>query len=155
MAGVPLGRVALAILLYPFIYVGALAVIGRSFPAEQEGQVELVLLAIGLIVSGFALSSWWCLIAPLLWAVVALAVGLGVPLENTNPREGQLLIFLVLLVGLVPLGLGIAAGRFKHRSSSPTQSEREPERLRKGGGGANSHGDATERQQLEQRRKVV
>jgi hypothetical protein len=120
MAGVPLGRVAVAILLYPFLYVGILAVVGRSLPAEQEGQLEAVLLAIGLIVLGFALSSWWCLVAPLLWAVVALAVGLGVPLENTDPWEGQLLIFLVLLAGLVPLGLGIAAGRLKRRSSSPT-----------------------------------
>jgi uncharacterized membrane protein YccF (DUF307 family) len=118
MAGVPLGRVALAILLYPFLYVGVLAVVGRSLPAEQEGQIEVVLLAIALIVLGFALSSWWCLLAPLLWAVVALAVGLGVPLENTDPRQGQLLIFLVLLVGLVPLGVGVASGRFKRRSST-------------------------------------
>jgi hypothetical protein len=120
MAGVPLGRVALAILLYPFLYVGVLAVVGRSFPSEQEGPIEVALLAIVLIILGFTLSSWWCLFAPLLWAVVALAVGLGVPLENTDPGEGQLLIILVLLAGLVPLGLGIAAGRLKRRSSSPT-----------------------------------
>jgi hypothetical protein len=55
MAGVPLGRVALAILLYPFLYVGVLAVVGRSLPSEQEGPIEVVLLAIGLIVLGFAL----------------------------------------------------------------------------------------------------
>jgi hypothetical protein len=120
MAGVPRGRVALAILLYPFLYVGVLAFVGQSLPAEQEGEIEVVLLAIVLIVLGFALSSWWCLVAPVLWAVVALAVGLGVPLENTDPREGQLLIFLVLLAGLVPLGFGVAAGRFQRRSSSPT-----------------------------------
>jgi hypothetical protein len=120
MAGVPLGRVALALLLYPFLYVGVLAVIGRSLPSEEEGPVEVVLLAVVLIVLGFALSSWWCLVAPFLWAVVALAVGLEAPLENTDPTEGQFLIFLVLLAGLVPLGFGIAAGRFKRRSSSTT-----------------------------------
>jgi hypothetical protein len=101
MAGSPLGRVAPAILLYPFLYVGVLAVVGRSLPSVQEGPIEVVLLAIVLIILGFALSSWWCRVAPLLWAVVALAVGLGVPLENTDPREGQLLIFLVLMAGLV------------------------------------------------------
>jgi hypothetical protein len=119
MADVPLGRVALAILLYPFLYVGVLAVVGRSLPSEQEGPIEVVLLAIVLIILGFALSSWWCLVAPLLWAVVALAVGLEAPLENTTAPERQLLIFLVLLAGLVPLGFGIAAGQFKRRPSSP------------------------------------
>jgi hypothetical protein len=119
MAAVPLARLVLAILLYPFLYVGVLAVIGRSLPSAQEGQVEVVLLASVLIILGFALASWWCLVAPLLWASVAFAVGLGVPLENTDPRAGQLLIFLILLAGLVPLSFGIAAGRFMRRLSSP------------------------------------
>jgi hypothetical protein len=119
MARVPLLRVALAILVYPFLYVGVPAFAGRSLPAEQEGAVEVVLLACGLIVLGFVLSSWWCLIAPLLWAVVALAVGLAVPLENTDPSEGQLLVFLLLIVGVLPLGVGIAGRRFTRRLSSP------------------------------------
>jgi hypothetical protein len=118
MDGVPPLRVALAIVLYPLLYVGVLAFVSRSLPAEQEGGAQIALLALCLIVLGFVLSSWWCLVAPLLWAVVALAVGAAIPLENTDPREGQVLVLLVLLAGLVPLSLGIGVSQFIPRSSS-------------------------------------
>jgi hypothetical protein len=122
MSRVPLPRVTLAVLLYPLVCVSGLAVIGVLLPAQQEGEVEVVLLAIRLVV-GFALGSWWCLVAPLFWAAVAFALGFGVPLENTDPREGQMLVVLVAAAGLVPLGVGIAARQFKRRSSAPKQSE--------------------------------
>jgi hypothetical protein len=118
MPGVPRTRVALGVLLYPLPYVGVLAVASARLPAEQEGGAEIAGVAIGLFVIGFALASWWCLLSPVLWAIVALGFGLAVPLENTDPREGQLLVVLVLILGLLPLGLGIAASRFRSRLAS-------------------------------------
>jgi hypothetical protein len=107
--------VGLAVLLYPLVYAVVLTFAGAQLPAEQEGGAEIAGAAIGLFILGFALASWWSLVAPLLWAALTFAIGLEVPLENTDASDRRLLIPLVLLAGLVPLGLGVAASRFKSR----------------------------------------
>jgi hypothetical protein len=108
-------RAGLAVLLYPLVYAVALNLAGAQLPAEQEGGVEIAGVAVGLFILGFALGSWWCLVAPLLWAVVALAVGVEAPLENADASDRRLLILLVLLAGLVPLVFGVAARRVAPR----------------------------------------
>ena len=115
MTRVRLLRVGLAVLLYPLVYAVVLNSAGAQLPAEQEGGAEIAGVAIGLFILGFALGSWWCLVAPLLWAVVAVAVGVEAPLENADASDRRMLIVLVLLTGLVPLAFGVAARRVAPR----------------------------------------
>jgi hypothetical protein len=102
-------------LFYPLVYAVALNLAGLQLPAELEDGAEIAGVAVGLFVLGFALRSWWSLVAPLLWAVVAFAIGLEAPLENADESDRRLLIVLVLLTGLVPLALGVAARRVAPR----------------------------------------
>jgi MFS family permease len=121
--------VGLGLLLYPLIYALVLNLAGAQLPAEQEGTAEIAGVAVGLFVLGFALGSWWCLVAPLLWSIVALAVGLEAPLENAEASDRKLLILLVLLAGLIPLVLGVATRRLVRRFPRRTRPA-EPEHLR-------------------------
>jgi hypothetical protein len=101
--------------LYPVVFAVALAAAAGWLPAEDDGPLQW-LLWIGLTVSlGAAIGSWWVLLVPVGWALVALAARWGFPFENSDPLVGQLFLALVVLAGVPALAAGVGIRRTLRR----------------------------------------
>jgi hypothetical protein len=109
-------RVAVAAMLYPFAFLGALAIPAVVLPAAAEGAPSILLLVASTFAIGVVAGRWWALLVPLGWAATVLLLGFSFPFENSDGVAGRLLLVGAVVAGIVPLALGVAVTRAARRS---------------------------------------